>query len=126
MKVWARCARVWAAMAVAAACSACGGGAGASADASTTCSVGADSLPAGGAVGDYAISAATHADNDQELYDLIDGAGDRYSSAGFLCLRSARYSSPTGAPDITVSVYDQGAPGGAARSSMRIRPEALR
>jgi hypothetical protein len=93
---------------IAAAAAACGG------EKAPTCSIGTADLPADNAVGDYVLSgAATQADSAQQLYDLIDGAGDRYLSAGFLCLRSGTYSSPGGGPDITVSIYDQGTAGGA-------------
>ena len=97
-----------AAVVVAATCLACGGGDGA------TCSIGAGSLPAAGAVGDYALNGAVvQADDAQQLYALIDGAGDRYTSAGFVCLRSGKLSSPGGGADITVSIYDQGTASGA-------------
>ena len=98
------------AVAVAATFAACGGGGG-----SATCSLDATSLPADGAVGDYALSGGvTQADTSQQLYDLIDGAGDRFTSAGFLCLRQGKYTSSGGGADITVSIYDQGSVGGAA------------
>jgi hypothetical protein len=100
---------LWVAVAVAATCAACGGGGD-----RATCSLGAAALPADGTVGDYALNGGvTQADTAQQLYDLIDGAGDRYTSAGFVCLRSGRYSSTGGAADITVSIYDQGSTSGA-------------
>jgi hypothetical protein len=108
--------RAWVALVLVAACSTPSStkSDGANGDAAPTCSIPASILPADSAVGDYTLSgAATQVDSAQQLYDLIDGGADRHLSAGFVCLRSGRYSSPGGLADIAVSIYDQGTTSGA-------------
>lgn len=70
-------------------------------------------LPQGAAVPDWSQSGAVRLVNGQELFQLIDGAGEKYISYGFRQLARTDYRKTGTELVVTAEVYDMGSPLGA-------------